>query len=149
MTQERAESKILDLSGLRRLAQKAAPGEWWRADWNNNGDDQAIGTSVRDKRNAWESTDYVIAQIGDVHANYDPLPKRNWKQPTAEFITATSPTRVLALLDRVDALEAALRKVPEWGDPPLMRCVLGDCAPDGHDSECPRSTMPEVWEEKQ
>ena len=43
----------------------------------------------------------------------------------AEFWAAANPDEILKLLDRLDALEAALRKVPEWGDPPLMRCEIG------------------------
>ena len=72
------------------------------------------------------------------------------------FCAAATPATFLQLIDRIDALENALRKVREWeADDHVRYCVF--CRVGGYASSpaathaptCPRVTMPEVWETKQ
>ncbi len=69
--------------------------------------------------------------------------------------TFSSPSVTLAMLDHIDVLENALRRVREWEtDDHVRYCVF--CRVSGyasspaatHAPDCPRLTMPEVWEEK-
>ena len=101
MTQERAESKILDLSGLRRLAGAALPeSDVLQGRMAMTATPEAQGLAAR----IWyDDGDRAATVDGNLGLDIDAT-------ALAEFWAAANPSAVLALLDRIDALEAALKE---------------------------------------
>jgi hypothetical protein len=97
-------SMEVDVMGLRRLAEKATPGPW-KSFSEITGDD------------AWNPEEQTITigaegvLLATYKTEYVEYPDHEQNAANAAFIAAANPQAVLALLDRIEALEKGLYEI--------------------------------------
>lgn len=108
----------LDLTQLRKIAVAATPGPWaWHSRQTVDGDQWAVfsprSTALANNNDGWA--------------------------PDAAHIAAFDPPTVLALLDRLEAAEAAIQKVRDLHQPVRNNnnAPFHVCAHDNHTYPCP------------
>jgi len=114
----------MTLTEFRALASKATPGEWWR---------RISQTGL---------CAYLYADghlLADLHSYTEgPGPDRAQRDANAAWIAAASPTAILALIERLERAEAALRPFADYADdgpksdPEIVYSMLDDDELVGH-----------------
>ena len=133
----------IDYEGLRKLAEAATAGPWEAecdedegeitvnagtalTEWTEYDDDTKVGTPSA----CYLAADRIIKRYDMWDGDF------RRAAADAEFIAATHPGVVLALLDRITELEATLAKVREWADRlGEVEFPGGRFAPDPHARE--------------
>lgn len=122
----------IDRAELRKRAEEATPGPWKAVSQMNWGNGYAY-TSVQPTEPDPETMRHLLMASGEFHVcrmTHTPLERKfSLYRLDADFIAAANPSTVLALLDRIGELEAAVAPFAKAADK-IERDYGGDC-PDG------------------